>query len=96
MRNCNYWIRTRIASGCGNVAQDNEETGIIQYSPDRTVVPDTEAHTDREACQDEPMESLRPIVPWNASDLRNSRDNYTFVPAFDDLPTHGKHVVFVV
>ncbi|KAK4500327.1 hypothetical protein PRZ48_008516 [Zasmidium cellare] len=93
IKKCNYWIRTRIASGCGNVAQDNEETGIIQYSPNRNPrdLPDTEAHTDREECKDEAMENLRPIVPWNASDLRNSREDYTFVAAFDDLPTHGAY-----
>ncbi|KAK4615403.1 Laccase-2 [Fulvia fulva] len=86
-----YWIRTRIANGCGNVAQDNEETGIIRYNASSRATPSTEAHTDREVCADEPMASLSPIVPWNASDLRNSRDEYTFVASLDTKATHGAY-----
>ncbi|CAK1368130.1 Laccase-2 [Cercospora beticola] len=89
VRSCNYWIRTRIASGCGTVAQDNEETGIIQYSPNRSGNPETISGNDREACQDEPVDKLRPVVRWNAADLRNNRDNYTFDAAFDNVTNHG-------
>ncbi|KAF2212680.1 hypothetical protein CERZMDRAFT_40654, partial [Cercospora zeae-maydis SCOH1-5] len=89
IRNCNYWIRTRIASGCGTVAQDNEETGIIQYSPNRSGNPETISGNDREACQDEPAEKLRSVVQWNAADLRNNRENYTFDAAFDNVTNHG-------
>lgn len=90
---CNYWTRTRIASGCGTVAQGQEETGIIQYSPLRPLrperLPETVSTNDREACRDEPTELLRPIVRWNASDLRNSRENFTFDAAFDNVTNHG-------
>lgn len=37
------------------------------------------------------MASLSPIVPWNASDLRNSRDEYTFVASLDTKATHGAY-----
>lgn len=88
---CNYWIRTRIATGCGTVAQGDEETGIIQYSPNRAanVFPETISGNDREACRDEPTELLRPVVQWNASDLRNNRDNYTYEAGFNNRTTNG-------
>lgn len=88
---CNYWIRTRIATGCGTVAQGDEETGIIQYSSNRAanVFPETISGNDREACRDEPTELLRPVVQWNASDLRNNRDNYTYEAGFNNRTTNG-------
>lgn len=64
--NCNYWIRTRIATGCGTVAQDDETTGIIQYSPNRPArtVPTTTPNTQRSTCVDEPIASLQPVFHW--------------------------------
>ncbi|KAK6393792.1 hypothetical protein LTR65_002169 [Meristemomyces frigidus] len=88
--NCNYWIRTRVAVGCGTVAQDDETTGIIQYNASRTspafarLVPTTTPNTLRSACVDEPVTSLRPVFQWNVDDLVNSRDNYTFDATLDN------------
>lgn len=89
---CNYWIRTRLATGCGNVAQIDEETGIIRYD-DRSsklqITPTTIATDDREECKDEPAEKLRPVVPWNIRSVENRLKHYTFDAAVDDQVNHG-------
>ncbi|KAK5124046.1 hypothetical protein LTR85_002243 [Meristemomyces frigidus] len=84
--NCNYWIRTRVAVGCGTVGQDDETTGIIQYNASRPArtVPTTTPNTLRSACVDEPVASLRPVFHWDVDDLVNSRDNYTFDATLDN------------
>lgn len=85
----NYWMRTRIALNCGTVAQDEEETGIVRYNATSTASPATLANSDREACQDEPVESLRPVVPWNVTSLQNHRKPFTFQANFDNVSSHG-------
>ena len=82
-------MRTRIALNCGTVAQDEEETGIVRYNATSTASPATLANSDREACQDEPVESLQPIVPWNVTSLQNHRKPFTFQANFDNVSSHG-------
>lgn len=74
----NYFIRTRIATGCGTVEHDDETTGIVRYDPTSTAAPTTVPQHDRTLCQDEPAEKLHPVVPWKlkASELQNKpKDN---------------------
>jgi hypothetical protein len=87
--NCNYWIRTRIATGCGTVAQDDETTGIIRYNATATAVPTSIPNDDRTLCEDEPVEKLRPVFKWDIEKLQNDRENFTFdadIEANNPLP----------
>ncbi|KAI9696288.1 MAG: hypothetical protein M1820_008211 [Bogoriella megaspora] len=84
LSNQNYWIRTRIAQGCGTVEQSDEETGILRYNPTATASPTTIPNDGRIACADEPASSLVPIVQWNVTKLDNAQteeqlQNYSFL-----------------
>lgn len=87
----NYWIRTRMATGCGNIEQDNETTGIIRYNPQSRSKPTTSAQHNRIACADEPAESLSPIVEWNVDTMPENTnvDDYTFEAGFGKNKSHG-------
>lgn len=77
----NYWIRTRIATGCGTVQQSDERTGILRYNSTSTITPTTAANDQRVLCEDEPAASLVPMVPWTIDSLaqiQGSINNYTF------------------
>lgn len=87
--NCDYWIRTRIASGCGTVSQDDETTGIVSYNASSTGTPTTHPQHDRTACVDEPVEKLQPVFQWNVSNLVNSREDYMFDADISDVPFFG-------
>ena len=87
--NCNYWIRTRVATGCGTVEQDDETTGIVVYNASSTATPTTFSHHHRTACQDEDVSDLQPVFHWNVSNLVNDRTNYTFDADISDVPYHG-------
>lgn len=88
---CNYWIRTRVATNCGTVAQDDETTGILQYSSNRAVAikPTTLPGTQRSLCEDEPVENLRPVLQWNVDELVNSRNDFTFDADISSTPYFG-------
>jgi len=90
-KQCNYWIRTRVATGCGTVAQDDETTGILQYSPQRaiTATPTSLPNNDRTLCEDEPVESLKPVFHWNVEQLVNSRKDFTFDADISTSPYFG-------
>ncbi|KAF2233008.1 multicopper oxidase [Viridothelium virens] len=78
-----YWIRTRVATGCGSVEEDDEETGIIRYT-NTTFPPTTVANDGKTDCVDEPVDSLVPVVQWNVTSLDNAKteaelNQYSFV-----------------
>ena len=73
----NYWVRTRVASGCGSVAQGKETTGIVRYNATSTASPTTDPNDQRFLCQDEPASSLIPMVPWKIDSLAEIQGNIT-------------------
>ena len=82
----NYWIRTRVATGCGTVQQSDERTGILRYNSTSTATPTTAANDQRVLCEDEPVASLVPMVPWKIESLaqiQGSLPNYTFEAGID-------------
>ncbi|GAB7354000.1 hypothetical protein MBLNU459_g4593t2 [Dothideomycetes sp. NU459] len=87
----NYFIRTRIATGCGSVQHDDETTGIVRYDPSSTAAPSTHAQHDRTLCEDEPAEKLRPVVPWQltASELQNKPTDNLYEAGISDNIDHG-------
>jgi len=94
--NANYWIRTRVATGCGTVQQSDERTGILRYSNTSTATPTTAANDQRVLCEDEPVESLKPIVKWNIeslAEIQGNMKNLTFQagidPSTSDPLDHG-------
>lgn len=76
----NYWIRTRVASGCGNIEHDDETTGILVYNGFAPTTPSTHTQQFRTLCEDEPRASLNPVVPWQPRprDIKNDIAEYTF------------------
>ena len=84
----NYWIRTRVARGCGTVAQADETTGIVRYDSSSTNTPSTNSNTGRNLCADKLPENLQPVVPWNVSDLQGNQSDYTFQADIDTTVTH--------
>lgn len=89
----NYFIRTRIAAGCGTVLHDDEETGIVRYNPQSTVTPTTVPQHDRTLCEDEPAEKIHPVVPWKlkASELQNKPTDNLYEAGISDASLHGFH-----
>lgn len=76
----NYWMRTHPQSGCngfninqtcGGVFTDTcspqnitVTTGIISYDESNKTLPSDQPWNFDKTCRDEPVESLRPVVPW--------------------------------
>ena len=93
--NQKYWLRTRIAQGCGTVEQDDEETGMITYNKTSptSVLPTTVPNDGRIACEDEPVASLKPILQWNVTNrtLDNAPEltNYSFAADITEAKFHG-------
>lgn len=85
----NYWIRTRIADNCGTVTQADERTAIVRYNASSTATPTTHKQHHRTACEDEPVESLQPILSWNVTDLQGDINDFTFDADISTIPTHG-------
>lgn len=85
----NYWIRMRIANGCGSVQQGNEEMGIIRYNSSSTATPSTAPNNDNFACQDEPPSKLQPVFQWNVTKIVNDRANFSFEAGIDSSITNS-------
>ncbi|KAI9686327.1 MAG: hypothetical protein M1822_003672 [Bathelium mastoideum] len=92
----NYWMRTRVATGCGSVEQDDEETGIIRYNNASTALPTTVPNDGRIACEDEPVKSLVPVVQWNVTrdtldnaQNENELNSFTFQADVSSVPFHN-------
>lgn len=85
----NYWIRMRIATGCGTVQQGNEEVGIIRYNASSTGTPVTAPNNDNFECRDELPSNLQPVFPWNVTKLVNNRANFTFEAGIDSSITNS-------
>lgn len=85
-----YWIRTRIARGCGSVAQGGETTGMVFYgpAPGVGVTPHTLPRTERFDCEDEDPANLRPILKWNVSGLVGNPEDFTYEPALLKSASH--------
>jgi FtsP/CotA-like multicopper oxidase with cupredoxin domain len=77
----NYWIRTRTATGCGNIRQDDETTGVLNYET-FALNPSPTTHTQqfRTDCEDEPREKLNPVLPWQPrkDQIVNNITRFTF------------------
>ena len=67
-----------MADTCGTIAQGDEKTGIIRYNHSSIATPTTFSDVRRTACEDEPVESLQPIVPWNISNIQGVVSDFTF------------------
>lgn len=85
----NYWIRMRIATGCGDVEQGNEEMGIIRYNASSTAAPTTAPNNDKFACQDECPSKLKPVFQWNVTKIENNRANFSFEAGIDSSITNS-------
>ncbi|KAL1306265.1 hypothetical protein AAFC00_004354 [Neodothiora populina] len=91
----NYWIRTRLATGCGSIEQSLETTGILTYAGFVANTPATHTQQFRTACADEPRASLNPVVPWypRKDQILGSLDAYTFeagiAPASNEVTDSG-------
>ena len=72
-----YWIRAVVASGCGNIDQNNETVGVIRYHPESTKTPTTTRYQFNTSCSDEPYESPVPIVPGNVGNHSTNSKSYT-------------------
>lgn len=74
-------MRTRVATGCGSIAQNDETTGILnykEYAPNPT--PTTHTQQFRTLCEDEPRDKLNPVVTWQPkrSNFANDIKRFTF------------------
>lgn len=85
-----------MATGCGNIIQSSETTGVLNYDTfDFSATPITHTQQFRFLCEDEPSASLNPIVPWNPrpSDIVNNIKHFTFeagiAPPDPSLPNSG-------
>jgi len=71
-------MRTRVATGCGSVVQSDERTGILRYNAASKASPTTAPNDNRQLCEDEPTESLVPVVPWKVKDLQGDIKEFTY------------------
>lgn len=85
----NYWIRTRVADGCGSVLQEDERTGVVRYNASSRAAPTTHNHHHHVDCADEPFASIQPVRNWNVSDLQNDINNFAFDADISTIATHG-------
>ena len=86
----NYWIRTIVANGCGNISTYENQTGIIRYDPESDALPTSTQANINLTCSDPPLESLVPVVPWAVDNhaVNNVLDD-TFEAFIDNNETHG-------
>jgi FtsP/CotA-like multicopper oxidase with cupredoxin domain len=96
----NYWIRTVGAYDCGTLEQPNPEIGIIRYMHDSTKIPTSVSYKFDTTCNDEPYESLVPVVPRTvttgphpANNIKpNEGDNYAIgIQDYTHPPRDGPH-----
>ena len=88
--NGNYWIRTVLAEGCGNIEQSNPLTGILRYSSSSTALPQSNPWNFPTKCSDEPYESLIPIVEWSVGQHpANNVTEDTFEAGISNQKFHG-------
>ncbi|CAF9923127.1 MAG: hypothetical protein ALECFALPRED_002306 [Alectoria fallacina] len=86
----NYWIRTIVSTGCGNINDYDSQTGIIRYNPESIAIPTSTQANINLTCADPPLESLVPMVPWAVdSHAVNDVLNDTFEANIDSNITHG-------
>ncbi|KAK8195857.1 hypothetical protein M8818_007008 [Zalaria obscura] len=85
----NYWIRTRVAAGCGNVVSHDENTGILRYNASSTANPTTTALTLRTECVDEQPDNLVPVVPWTVKNLQGNINDFTFEADLSNVKFEG-------
>lgn len=86
----NYWIRTIVSEGCGNITNYDNQTGIIRYDPESNAFPSSTQANINLTCADPPVESLVPVVPWAVDNhaVNNVLDD-TFEANLDSTPTHN-------
>ena len=88
----NYWIRTIVSAGCGNLNSStyDNQTGIIRYDPHSHALPTSTQANININCTDPPLESLVPVVPWQVDNHAvNNVLSDTFEALFDETATHG-------
>lgn len=90
-RDGNYWIRTQVPTGCGNIDPNgsDERTGIIRYNSASTPLPSSTKNQFPSNCTDEPYESLKPIVEWLVQHPENNVTENTYEAGIDLDKTHG-------
>ena len=71
----NYWIRTVTAEDCGTLEQPNPEIGIIRYAQFSNKTPTTRQYKFDRVCNDEPYESLVPVVPLEVTAREHPANN---------------------
>ena len=88
----NYWIRTIVSAGCGNIANYDNQTGIIRYNPQSIASPTSKQADINTTCADPPLKSLVPVVPWQVENhaVNNVLED-TFEADIDNTVTHGYH-----
>lgn len=76
----NYWIRITPAAGCDDIDPfgKDDRLGIVRYNVGSQSLPTTTRYKFNMACDDEPKESLIPVVPMTVT----TREN----PANDSKP----------
>lgn len=62
----NYWMRSDNVELCGNLTNSYDIKAIVHYDDATSAEPTSTAQSYTPVCQDEPYESLVPIVQWNA------------------------------
>jgi len=62
----NYWMRADNQQSCTNMIQNRDVKAILRYSGAPTGDPTSTTHTYTDACVDEPLAKLVPVVPLNA------------------------------
>ncbi|KAM0805775.1 multicopper oxidase-domain-containing protein [Usnea florida] len=83
----NYWIRTVVSTGCGNISDYDSLNGIIRYDPKSTALPTSKQNNFSLNCTDPPLDSLVPVVPWQID--RHAVNNVTgdtFEAFIDNTP----------
>ncbi|OCL06707.1 laccase-like multicopper oxidase [Glonium stellatum] len=68
----NYWIRAVPADGCKGFETGNEpdeRQGILRYNASSTSIPTTSRRAFSKACRDEEYGRLKPILPWNVTEI---------------------------
>lgn len=86
----NYWIRTIVSTGCGNITNYDNQSGIIRYDPESNALPISTQANINLTCADPPLESLVPVVPWSVDNHAvNNVPHDTFEAFIDNATTHG-------
>ena len=88
----NYWIRTILSNGCGLIADNKNQTGIIRYDSHSDALPTSSISSKVDtACADEPLNSLVPMVPWvvDRQAVNNVPDLGTFEVGREVNKSHG-------